>query len=123
MARCEARVAPQGNRILLFSTAEDSYHGHPEPLSCPPDVARQSLALYYFTDEPDPLIKSTNYRARPGDGIRSATIFLDKQVLHGFDVARRRLRWSGDSASRWLGVLDRFRPSRWRQRGAHRDEP
>ena len=115
MERCEARVAPRGNRILLFSTAEDSYHGHPDPLACPPDVARQSLALYYFTEDAHPLVRSTDYRARPGDGLKRAAIFVDKQVLHAYDVVKRRLRLSDDTASRWLGAVDRFRPSRHRQ--------
>lgn len=112
MERCEARVAPRGNRILLFTTAEDSYHGHPDPLACPPDVARQSLALYYFTEDAHPLVRSTDYRARPGDGVKRAAIFLDKQLLHAYDVLKRRLRLSDDIASRWLGAVDRFRPSR-----------
>lgn len=122
MTRCESRVVPRGNRLLLFSTAEDSYHGHPEPLACPPDMARQSLALYYFTEDPHPLVRSTDYRARPGDGLKSAAIFLDKQVLRAYDVTRRRLRLADDSASRWLGLLDRFRPSRARDRSDRRND-
>lgn len=122
MARCESRVTPRGNRMLLFSTAEDSYHGHPEPLHCPPGTARQSLALYYFTEDPHPLVRSTDYRARPGDGLKSAAIFLDKQVLRAYDVTRRRLRLADDSASRWLGLLDRFRPSRARDRSDRRND-
>jgi 2OG-Fe(II) oxygenase superfamily len=116
MSHCAQRVAPIGNRLLVFTTAEDSYHGHPEPLMCPPGVARQSLALYYFTEEKDPPVRSTNYRPRPGDGLKSAAIFLDKQVLHAYDVVKRRLRLSDESASRWLGALDRIRPSRGRAR-------
>lgn len=109
MTRCEGRVTPFGNRMLLFSTSEDAYHGHPDPLACPPGQSRRSLALYYFTEDADPLIRSTNYRARPGDGAKAAFIFLDKQVLHAYDVVKRRLRISDDTAARWLGRLDRFR--------------
>jgi 2OG-Fe(II) oxygenase superfamily len=123
MARCEQRVVPVGNRVLIFTTAEDSYHGHPDPLVCPPEVARQSLALYYFTEEAHPPVKSTNYRARPGDGARSAAIFLDKQVLRVYDVVKRRLRLSDESASRWLGAVDRLRVLRPRSRGDHSDDP
>ena len=53
MDRCEAEVPPRGNRMLLFTTDEDAYHGHPDPLACPPGIARQSLALYYFTEDAD----------------------------------------------------------------------
>src|SRR6185503_12943218 len=102
MEQCERTVTPVGNRMLLFTTDEDAYHGHPDPLSCPPDVARQSLALYYFTEEPAPLIRSTDYRARPGDGMKSAAIYADKQVLRLYDVLKRRLHLSDDVASKGL---------------------
>ena len=51
MQRCVTRVEPKANRILLFTTDADSFHGHPEPLRFPPGQARRSLALYYFTIE------------------------------------------------------------------------
>jgi hypothetical protein len=44
-------VAPLFNRTVIFSTTSTSYHGHPHPLDCPPDVVRRSLALYYYTAE------------------------------------------------------------------------
>ena len=53
MKRCVESVSPIANRAVIFTTDMDSFHGHPEPMRCPPDVARQSLALYYFTDEAD----------------------------------------------------------------------
>lgn len=48
---CRKKVAPHFNRVALFSTAEDSYHGHPHPLQTPEGVSRKSLALYYYTAE------------------------------------------------------------------------
>lgn len=123
MARCEKRVAPLGNRALVFTTAEDSFHGHPDPLGCPPEVARQSMALYYFTEDADPLIRSTNYQARPGDGLKTAAIYLDKLVLRVYDVVKRRLRLTDESASAWLGALDRVRPSRRRTEGDRSSKP
>jgi hypothetical protein len=50
MTRCEARVAPLFNRVMIFSTTDFTYHGHPDPLQCPEGVTRKSLALYYFTN-------------------------------------------------------------------------
>jgi Rps23 Pro-64 3,4-dihydroxylase Tpa1-like proline 4-hydroxylase len=65
------RVAPLFNRCVVFNTDADSYHGHPEPLSCPEGVTRRSIALYYYTAsravyEEIPA-NTTMYRARPGD--------------------------------------------------------
>lgn len=50
MTRCEAKVLPIFNRVMIFSTTDFTYHGHPDPLTCPEDVTRKSLALYYFTN-------------------------------------------------------------------------
>lgn len=47
---CEARILPVFNRTVVFSTTESSYHGHPTPLSCPPDRSRKSISLYYYTN-------------------------------------------------------------------------
>ena len=44
------KFLPVFNRCVVFSTTEDSYHGHPHPLTCPPDRTRKSLALYYYTN-------------------------------------------------------------------------
>jgi Rps23 Pro-64 3,4-dihydroxylase Tpa1-like proline 4-hydroxylase len=51
---CHKKVAPIFNRAIIFTTARDSYHGHPTPMILPEDTARYSIALYYFTKEPPP---------------------------------------------------------------------
>jgi hypothetical protein len=107
MSRCVEKIAPVGNRMVLFTTADDSYHGHPDPMTCPPGVARHSLALYYFTEEAEPHIRSTNYRGRPGDGVKAAAIYADTQALRLYDVMKRRFRLSDETASRWLGRANR----------------
>ena len=114
MKRCVKTIAPIGNRAVVFTTDADSFHGHPDPLRCPPGVARQSMALYYFTAEDEPTVRSTEYRARPGDGPRSALIYLDKQVVRNYDRIKRRLGLSDDFASRFLNRLQRLRPRRKR---------
>lgn len=38
---------PLFNRCVIFNTSENSWHGHSDPLKAP--VARQSIALYYYT--------------------------------------------------------------------------
>ena len=82
MRRCARRIAPHFNRAVIFNTEPDSFHGHPDPMTCLPGVTRKSLALYYYTEEPRPsLARSTEYRARPGEGMRSLWIYLDKMML------------------------------------------
>jgi len=72
MRACAVRYAPVFNRMVIFSTTDDSFHGHPEPLACPEDVTRDSIALYYYSAQPAPgrkFIHSelTNYQ-RPDGG-------------------------------------------------------
>jgi len=49
-SRCVKRILPVFNRMAIFSTTSNSFHGHPEPLSCPADLSRRSIALYYYTN-------------------------------------------------------------------------
>jgi Rps23 Pro-64 3,4-dihydroxylase Tpa1-like proline 4-hydroxylase len=70
MTRAVRRVLPVFNRAVVFNTTDFSYHGHPEPLSCPKDRTRKSLATYYFTNgrplEEQSHDHSTIFRKRPG---------------------------------------------------------
>lgn len=50
MIQCEKKILPIFNRCVIFSTTDFSYHGHPEPLTCPEGQTRKSLALYYYTN-------------------------------------------------------------------------
>ena len=40
------------NRAVLFDTSKNSWHGFPDPLTCPEGKYRKSLAVYYLTDPP-----------------------------------------------------------------------
>ena len=109
MKRCVESVRPMANRVLIFTTDATSFHGHPEPMTCPEGMARRSLALYYFSVEKDPLVRSTEYRPRPGDGARSILIFADTKMLRAYDWAKRHLGISDETASKVLGYRDRLR--------------
>lgn len=70
MTRCVQKVAPLFNRMVVFSTHKTSFHGHPEPLACPPDRTRKSMALYYYTRDyvdDDLDHHSTLWQKRPGE--------------------------------------------------------
>ena len=73
MTRCETKVMPYFNRCVVFSTTSTSFHGHPEPLSCPEDRTRKSLALYYYSkDRPAEergSVHNTLFKARPGEDL------------------------------------------------------
>lgn len=65
-SHCVNRIAPVFNRTVIFESGTNSYHGHPQPLTCPPDRCRYSIAAYYYcinraTDE-----NYTEYQTRVG---------------------------------------------------------
>ncbi len=100
------RVSPIHNRAVIFNTDRGSIHGHPEPLACPEGETRKSLALYYFTAEPDRApARSTDYRPRPGDGARGLLIRADAMALRAYNHVKRRLGLDDRLASRVLGAL------------------
>lgn len=107
MKRSFKKVAPLFNRCVIFNTDTDSYHGHPEPLTCPADRTRKSIALYYFTEEKTPPVKiATNYHARPGDGAKAILIWLDKKALSIYNRLKGLLGINDDFASK---ILNKFR--------------
>ena len=48
----QQKIAPIGGRCVIFETTDKSWHGHPEALTCPVDVQRRSLAMYFYTADP-----------------------------------------------------------------------
>jgi hypothetical protein len=109
MSACVTRISPVINRAVVFNTDETSFHGYPDPIRCPPDVTRKSLALYYFTEETDPHVvaRSTNYRARPTDGAKAFFIWADKTALDVYSRLKKRLGFSDEAVSRILKRLSR----------------
>ena len=41
-------ISANFNRAVLFDTTQNSWHGLPEPITCPEGVTRNSLAVYYL---------------------------------------------------------------------------
>lgn len=86
------KIAPVFNRCVIFNTDEDSYHGLPDPILCPDDMTRKSIALYYFTEEAvAPTLRATNYQARPNDGAKAILIWLDKKMVATYTSLKRTL--------------------------------
>lgn len=101
VSECRARISPIFNRMVVFSTTDDSYHGHPDPLSCPDDVTRNSIALYYYTSEPSGEVRfeksdMTNYRERPAEQFEGGKM---KHLFHQAQIRSPLLR-------RLMGKLD-----------------
>ena len=64
------KVHPHINNMVIFRTDCESNHGFPDPLKCPKNESRKSLALYYYTNY-EKIIKPKKYyyarwKQRPG---------------------------------------------------------
>lgn len=46
--RCEARIAPLRDRLVVMAHGDDHWHGHPTPLACPEGGMRAAVAAYYY---------------------------------------------------------------------------
>ena len=84
MTRCCRSVMPEFNRAVIFRTDRVSNHGHPDPLECPDDMTRRSLAVYYYV----PMIESiertsTNFKRRPDDPDDDETNALRARRVRG----------------------------------------
>ena len=81
MKGCVEQVLPVFNRCVIFNTDPDSYHGHPDPMTCPEGHYRRSIALYYYTIEENPLKRSTHYVARPDEKGKRFMVQLDNTMI------------------------------------------
>ena len=98
-------IMPAFNRAVIFNTDKNSYHGLPDPIKCPEDETRKSIALYYFTEEEKFIKQSTDYQARPSDGMKSILIYLDKKALELYSRIKGLLGINDDFIS---NILNRF---------------
>lgn len=73
------KVLPVLGRAVVFNTSLDSYHGQPDPVACPSDRSRRSIATYYYTAHEKGIAslpqRTTAFQQRPGSGDRA-----DRQV-------------------------------------------
>ena len=49
LSQCQQRILPTLGRVVIFTSTDHTYHGHPQKLSCPKSRSRRSMTLYYYT--------------------------------------------------------------------------
>ena len=79
LKKCEKKFNPIFNKTIIFSTDDFSFHGHPDPLKCPSNVWRNSLAFYYYSPIKPKRVylkrDNTKYRERDIDNFQKGNIF------------------------------------------------
>ena len=91
MKAFETKLLPLFNRCVIFNTDADSFHGPPEPMTCPEDTFRRSIALYYYSIEDKPFRRATYYQARPGEGGKKLLVRLDNALIALYTNIKGRL--------------------------------
>jgi hypothetical protein len=81
---CVKKVKPEFNSMLIFFTGSRCFHGHPHPMSSPPGIRRNSLAVYYYTTS-RPIDET--YDGHQAEVIWVPTNELDKKIS-----AKRKVR-------------------------------
>ena len=72
MTRCDKKIEFKFNHLCIFSTDNSSFHGYPEPIKCPNEKSRKSIALYYYSNgRPKKELmgsmpNTTNWKSRSG---------------------------------------------------------
>lgn len=64
----QKEILPVFNRAVVFQTSDISYHGMPRPVTCPPEMGRRSLAIYYVSPPREGICHrpKAQYRPLPG---------------------------------------------------------
>ena len=83
MTKCEKKILPEFNKMVIFSTTDFSYHGNPDKINCPNDNSRKSIAMYYYSNgrpasERKLGLHSTIFRKRPGSNDPDGNIEFKK---------------------------------------------
>ena len=77
--KCEKKISPLINKTVIFSTTDISYHGHPDPLNCPDNIQRNSIALYYYSPIKPKVFyyerDDTSYKERKVDNFNLPSLF------------------------------------------------
>jgi len=70
MTECCFKSYPVANRVIIFETTENSWHGVPDKILCPQEEFRKTLAFYYISPLTSKISKSktgankTGYRTK-----------------------------------------------------------
>ena len=96
LTKCERKIAPEFNTLAIFTTTDFSYHGHPDPLNCPEDRSRKSLALYYYS------------KGRPADEIsqgakKHSTIFVGRKGYNEDNITEKKRFSLGKTIKKLFG--------------------
>ena len=89
MTKCEKKVAPLFNRVVIFETSEISYHGYSK-ITVPEHINRKSIYSYFYTDIREGAVSyhDTVFKAKPEDSTAKKVGTTVKESLKNFTKAQ-----------------------------------
>jgi len=76
MEKCVVKSSVNYNTAIIFKTNEQSWHGIPDPIQCPENVLRKSIAYYYIS--PLSSKANNNINGNDGTGYRTKAFFTKR---------------------------------------------
>lgn len=76
MEKCIIKSYPKKNTAIIFVTTENSWHGVPDKILCPPNINRKTIAFYYISD-----IINKSFTSKLGsnkNGFREKAVFIKR---------------------------------------------
>ena len=85
MGKCEKKILPIFNSMVIFSTNDFTNHGHPDPLKCPRNNSRKSIATYYFSkgrpkQEVEKIYKKNRTEFKNRAGVTNDVLIKDEYI-------------------------------------------
>lgn len=73
-------IEPVFNRAALFPTTEETLHGFPDPMTCPPGRSRKSVSVFYWSPDPAAIERGAPITFLPGKKMTRAKAFARSLV-------------------------------------------
>jgi len=83
---CVRRIPPKAGTLVIFESSWAAVHGIPDPIRCPANRARLSLASNYYTVAPGPGPKESMFRRpkRPDDPWYMSFPSVERRIFNEF---------------------------------------
>lgn len=101
------KIYPVFNTAVLFNTSDDSWHGLPTPIKCPPNIGRKSVAIYYISDlRNNSVIRhKAQFRSLPNQPVNESLKKLyeirSKRIITNEDLDNIYPNWENEGHGFW----------------------
>lgn len=101
------KIYPVFNTAVLFNTSDNSWHGLPRPIVCPPNIGRKSVAIYYVSDLRTNSVVRYKAQFRPlpnqyvSEGLKKLYEIRSKRIITNEDLKELYPDWESEGNGFW----------------------